>query len=1531
MTGRAGTADKRGTAELTAPAGWTELRLRDGDASGGLVVCRARGDALVSDLARSLGSDEVAGLLVDGRLTREGDRLDEVGLCQGSIVRRLGAGWPTVGAAQGAGGVGPRGWAVATLVTRDGLDAGRRLELLGGTYLVGSAQVCDLVLGDPGVQPLHASLEVRPSGEVMVTWLDGVGEAEQRLLPGHALRIGTAMWWLEASNHHDGPRWVDPVCVRGPRGTIVLNRPPRSQPAAPAERVAVPVPPVPARPVPLAAAGVVLPLVVAGVLVVVTGNWAFAALTALSPCTAVASWWMTRRSSRRTGRGDGRRHAEELLRFAVVLQQTRSRCDGEVARRCLDVAEVGRRVHGPAATLWERRLDHADAARVRLGWAVQRWPAAPVLDIGAGSATLDPAAADVVDAVEAPQDSVVELDLMAHPILGIVGDRLAAAAVARSVVLQLTAIHGPADLDLLVVPGAEQDWAWTTWLPHGRIEIPSGMEAVEAALAEARAVSASGQPFLGGRNGDAARAGAVAPASGSASAGQVRRRLLVVDDESAWVGRSAPVRAALRGEAGPVIGVVVAESAKRLPAMCRLVLEVRADGQATLTRMYDGTILESIAAMGASKETSERLAADLARYEDPDLDLPDAGLPNEAGLLELLRADPQPLEDVVARRWRASAARPQEAGLRATLGIGVDGPVVVDLVSDGPHALVAGTTGAGKSELLRSWVAALAVGYSPAACNVVLLDFKGGSAFDACAALPHTVAVVSDLDGELAGRVLQCLQAELRHRELLLREAGVGDLTDLHERSAAAGRPPVLARLVVVVDEFATLAAEHPRFLESLVGIAQRGRSLGVHLILATQRPAGVVSEQIKANTNIRIALRVQDRADSLDVIEQPDAADRARQRPGRAYVRLGRHEVTVVQTCFSGCVGRADPAEAVVVVERGGVQPDGPGGRGRADGDAVPDLALVVGAAQRAAAALGLAPPRVPWPDPLPDRVGEEELRAGTPATAVTGHPPFFLLDDPDRQRRMSGGWDPRQGNLLVFGTTGSGATSALLGCVAAAAAAAGPDRLHVHLIADDPVLMRLDRLAHVGTVVRRTDTERRTRLLWWLDAELRRRRHDLGRDGAGRDGAGLTVGCAIGSQGSGSPVDRPDVLVVIDGLGSLLAELNGSGHLADEADRLGRLLVDGPAHGLYTVATVEHASSVRHGLLASVTQRIVLRTADPLDARQLGVAPVAGPPGRGRETGSGRLLQIVDPAVVLAGLDELAGRRPGTGAACACTPFSAGHLPETVQAAAWDDGRTADGSTAAGSARVGSAFARRAAVGPAVDGRTVAGIAGAWGGEGPRTVAGSGREGGIAGWTLVGLGGPDLSEQGWWLPPGSAALVAGPRRSGRSTVLVQLARRIGCGGPGAGLVAWTPRPSPLRAEHITLHVHGDQLDPGLIAGLTAGGNGALPVLLVDDAEDTEDPAAVVSSALGAGWVVIAAGRSDALRSAYGHWTRQVRSSRQGLLLQPDVDLDGELLGVRLPRRAEASLRPVGRGYLVADAEPVLVQAFMPPASQEA
>ncbi|PKI91936.1 hypothetical protein CW368_03545 [Actinomycetales bacterium SN12] len=219
--------------------------------------------------------------------------------------------------------------------------------------------------------------------------------------------------------------------------------------------------------------------------------------------------------------------------------------------------------------------------------------------------------------------------------------------------------------------------------------------------------------------------------------------------------------------------------------------------------------------------------------------------------------------------------------LVARFGRGEQGDVLVDLVDDGPHAIVTGMTGTGKSELLTSWVAAIAAAHTPEEVTFVLIDFKGGTAFEPLRPLPHVVAVVTDLDAAGARRGVGSLSAELRRREAALATAGVRDVSEF----------PALARLVIVVDEFAALVQEHPDLAQIFTDVAARGRALGMHLILGTQRAGGVIRDALAANCPLRLSLRVAEAADSRFVIGSEAAAALPGGSASRGLVYVRRPE----------------------------------------------------------------------------------------------------------------------------------------------------------------------------------------------------------------------------------------------------------------------------------------------------------------------------------------------------------------------------------------------------------------------------------------------------------------------------------------------------------------------------------------------------------------------------------------------------------------------------------------------------------------
>ncbi len=528
-----------------------------------------------------------------------------------------------------------------------------------------------------------------------------------------------------------------------------------------------------------------------------------------------------------------------------------------------------------------------------------------------------------------------------------------------------------------------------------------------------------------------------------------------------------------------LVVVAVAAIPAQLPGACRVVLDLQAGG-AALLRHPDPAIRGAVSADVVSREQCIRWARRIHRDATADgIVAPHSGVPSAAELGPLLRR--------VDDHGRGSLA--------CEPAVSAVGPVRLDLVTDGPHAVVGGTTGSGKSELLIAWVLAMAAPRSPDDVTFLLVDFKGGSAFAALARLPHTVGIITDLDQAGARRALDSLRAELRFRERLLVAEAV---RSIDETTACA-------RLVIVVDEFAAMLAEHPELHSLFADLAARGRSLGIHLLLCTQRPAGVVRDAVLANADLRVSLRVNNRADSSAVVGSDAAAAIPLQAKGRAIISRGGASGELVQFAL------ASARDVDVIADRWA----------------------------------SVAPPRRPWREPLPTIVAPADVPPVDEGYA------FGLCDLPEEQR-----WDaavyrpPRDGHLLVLGSSGCGKSTALAAIGQAASAQAAGAQANITVRFPRECDAAWDTICEI---VARLDTP-----------------------------TGLE--------------SRRDTLVLLDDLDSLVARF-GSDHRAGFTEMLARVLRDGPARGIRVVISAQRVTPETQSLVASVPARLMMRHASRQD----------------------------------------------------------------------------------------------------------------------------------------------------------------------------------------------------------------------------------------------------------------------------------------------------------------------------------------------
>lgn len=957
--------------------------------------------------------------------------------------------------------------------------------------------------------------------------------------------------------------------------------------------------------------------------------------------------------------------------------------------------------------------------------------------------------------------------------------------------------------------------------------------------------------------------------------------------------------------AGPAAGIMflcIDEDRVSLPEECRAV--VMADEPLAAVSQTDTDEVEQVVLDAPPPGWAERVARSLAPVRDVSSQGAQGAIPRSSRFLDVIGLG-EPDAGAVLSRWGG-------AGRTTTAVIGEDaeGAFVLDVRADGPHALIAGTTGSGKSELLQTLIASLCVGNTPEAMTFVLVDYKGGAAFKDCARLPHTVGMVTDLDGHLTSRALESLGAELRRREYQLARADAKDIED-YVASMRPGDEP-MPRLMLIIDEFAALVAELPDFVTGLVDIARRGRSLGVHLVLATQRPAGVVSAEIKSNTNLRIALRVTDEGDSQDVVESSASAHIPPSIPGRAYARLGHGRLMQFQASRVG--GR--PRGAVRAELRTSTltlselsRPEIAPPVAEEDATIPTDLATLVGAIGGAFSSLGRPMPHHPWLEPLPevitldeiDRRLYEELQSpagqdgaseiglgdgaadgGSAEAGPAGADPrtegflpplpLGLEDLPALQAQRPMTWDyTRAGHLGVAGAPRSGRSALLRTLAAGIARTASPADVHLYgLDASSGALLPLVSLPHTGAVVTRDQPDRVRRLLGLLGWEVARRQQFLAVHGF----ASLSEQRAAAPEGERLPY----LLLFIDRWDSFMASFENidGGALIESVETL---LREGAAVGLRVVVAGDR--SVFRGRFGMMLEdRLLLRMPASDDFELVGMrardVPVSMPVGRAFRSGiTPREVQFALLTASTVGTAQVAAIHEAGRLATECwgepsrsqRPRRVDELPITI---------TADEALA---------------LGPEI------------------------RSGSIA----LAVGGDDLG-----LIPvamdevGNGVLVTGPRRSGRSTALAFGARTALAGG--TRLVLVLPRRSPVTAlggrDGVAAVLGPDTKPNELRDALKERRTETL--LVVDDFDvlGNDHPLGpVFEEHLKAcrdapGGVLITCG-IDEIGGMYRGIIAQVRKNRTGLILAPRNMDDGAHLSVRLSRSIGGPV-PKGRGVLV-------------------
>ncbi|WP_435234030.1 type VII secretion protein EccCa [Streptomyces sp. bgisy092] len=883
--------------------------------------------------------------------------------------------------------------------------------------------------------------------------------------------------------------------------------------------------------------------------------------------------------------------------------------------------------------VWERRIGDDDFAQVRVGLGSQQLATPLIAPETAPVDELEPLTAGAMRQFLTAHGTLdglpMAVSLRAFYHLTVSGDGDSARSTARAMVGSLAALHSPEDLVVAVAAdaGAARAWEWTKWLPHVQASGPGdGAGSRRLITTDARELQDMLDARLEGRP----------RFQGAAHPLLDHPHLVVVLD-----GQSVPQASALASPEG-IQGVTIIEVVQGRNNGPRGDLSVIVEGDSLRLEsghghVYDGTPDR------LGPDAAEALARQLAPLRVASGADDDEPLLANLDFTDLLNLGDAASVDV-ARTWRP---RSRSERLRVPIGVGEDGvPVMLDLKEAaqegmGPHGLCVGATGSGKSELLRTLVLGLAVTHSSETLNFVLADFKGGATFAGMSQMPHVAAVITNLadDLTLVDRMGDSIRGELNRRQEMLRDAG--NYANIHdyEKARAAGAPlQPIPSLVLVIDEFSELLTAMPDFIEMFVQIGRIGRSLGVHLLLASQRLEEGRLRGLETYLSYRIGLRTFSAAESRAAIGVPDAYTLPNV-PGSGYLKYGTDEMVRFKAAYVSGVYRTNQHAAVpggplpvdrrpalftaahVPVHR--VEPAArervPEAR-RPEDDALADSVLDVIVRRlegRGVEAHQVWLPPLDNPPPLdavlPGLAGVEGRGLTQPGYEGAGRlvVPLGVVDKPYEQRRdtLYRDFSGAAGHMQIIGGPQSGKSTLLRTIVSAFALTHTPHEVQFYgLDFGGGGLSSVAGLPHVGGVASRLDPERVRRTVAEVYGVMSRREEYF--RSAGIDS--IATYRRLRARGDISVKDQPwgDVFLVIDGWGNFRTEYEGlEAAVVDIAAR-------GLGYGIHVILTASRSMEVRANLKDHLMNRLELRLGDTMDSeldRKIAANVPTGVPGRG------------------------------------------------------------------------------------------------------------------------------------------------------------------------------------------------------------------------------------------------------------------------------------------------------------------------------
>ena len=854
---------------------------------------------------------------------------------------------------------------------------------------------------------------------------------------------------------------------------------------------------------------------------------------------------------------------------------------------CLTLAE------GPAMSLWERHPGDEDFLSLRLGTG--RQPAKAQirtqprrLQLAEDEFTHLPE--QLAEKYRLVEDMPLCCELFRDGVCGVIGPRKEAVELALSMAAQIAALHSYEDVKLVVVfPKEEwQFFSWMRWLPHCA-SAERDIRTIACTEEEAKEFLPSLEAVIRERL-DSRKEWSFAEKTST-----LPHYIFLVADPSLLAGSPAVGSAMMANQ--PELGlngIILGQSLSDFPHSVHNVLRVSRNGKGLHISMTQNS--EPLEFDTAESAVPLPLYRTFARKMAP-IRLAGSGsgrqgLPSLVTLFEGLHI--RKVEELALEEYWAGA-RPEET-MSVPIGIKGGGDAFLFDIHEGaqgPHGLVAGGTGSGKSKMVQAWVASMAIQFSPEDVNFILVDFKGESLVAPFRSLPHLAGFTSNIDPDVRRKFL-AIESEMSRRMLLLKTGGDRPYDDIIAYRRARRKDPGMEPmpfLFLVVDEFAAFKDQYPEFISPIDHLYQAGRSLGMMAILMTQKPTGKITAQMDANMGFSWCLQVKEEGDSREVIGNADAAHL--RVKGRAYVKAKDGTYELIQSYFGQAPYMPDEKSGkssaqVFALKLNGLAMEGmeeasPEGKN----DRPDEITVLSHHIARLCDRRGIPHARPIWWEPLGDHVDLEALeqrltrKEGEAAGAVTGPRAVLgLFDDPAHQIQDVFTYDFwKKGNLAVYGTSLSGKTTFLQTLLVSLCLRYHPDEVQFYLLEQGSYQLRaLEDFPHVGGSAGGDDPDSMDQVMKFLTGELERRKKKFHR---------LGVGSPAGyAERTGAMA--ANIFLLADHV-NLLGDA-----FYEFMDRLVRLAVEGPAYGIYTVCGFSGTIGINSRLRQAVKESVALRLSD-------------------------------------------------------------------------------------------------------------------------------------------------------------------------------------------------------------------------------------------------------------------------------------------------------------------------------------------------